>query len=130
MNPFTVLIVTAIGLGALYESIQQMLPDIFIPEQGVVCDRVLKFCANKEGVSTQYTLHYFSIEVTKDSLSGAVGVLSASSQTRAVSTNPVSTTKRNIQFSNGIVCNLDNQHCEPLSERATYIEVNLFSIGY
>ncbi|MGL5345654.1 MAG: YcgJ family protein [Plesiomonas sp.] len=128
MNPFTVLIVIAIGIGALYEAVQQILPDIFIPEQGIVCDRVVNFCASKEGVSAQHSLHYFNRVINKDSLFDAAGSAPTGDQTRPISKNLEPT--RNIQFSNGVICNLDNQHCEPLSERATYIEVNLFSIGH
>ncbi|MGL5006688.1 MAG: YcgJ family protein [Plesiomonas sp.] len=148
MNPFTVLIIIAIGVGAFYELVQQVTPDIFIPEQGVVCDRIAKFCATKSGISLLHSLHYINSTlyldgahlnntVNKDRLSHIMGEMltdtthidAINSQTSDIVIEVTEKPARNIQFSHGIYCNLDTQHCSPVSDRATYIEVNLFSMG-
>ncbi|MGL5759370.1 YcgJ family protein [Plesiomonas sp.] len=120
MNPFTVLIVIAIGIGAICEIIQQIPPDLFIPEQGVVCDRIVDFCATKEGVSDYYSLHYLNGTIRPES-----GVVNPRDEPIA---NPIDSHSKEaeLQFSHGIICSLKNKNCRPASKRASYIESNLF----
>ncbi|MGL4601105.1 MAG: YcgJ family protein, partial [Plesiomonas sp.] len=93
---------------------------------------VAKFCATENGISPQHSLHYLSDVVDKDSMFNLLSDISISNQSSSAldsfPTNYIRT--RYIQFSNGVICNLKNKSCEPLSDNASYIEFNLFSIGH